>query len=314
MKKIAKNNTKGNSNIDKAIQQSCDFEVTLVDIRRKNERRAWTVALLSVCMSVLLAAGYLLVMPLKERVPYIVMADPYSGRATVSKITDYAGESLTSNEAVIKSNVAQFVTARESYDWDLISRRDWDTVYSMGSENVTREYRALFANTNPMNPDVIFGRKKSVRIKIKSIILNGATAEHGPTGATVNFDRLVIDKIDPKIEQSSSHIASVVFEYKNNLAMSDQYRTLNPLGFRVISYRVDTDGAGPAPSALGEHLMQETQPYANNLPEQDRTTPANSAPQPITIDPNVPQTGQVNSNHVPNQQQVIPSTQQGAAQ
>ena len=98
---------------EKVLQQSRDFEVSLSEMSRRSERRAWMVAGASLAMSLLLGVGYLFVMPLKEQVPYLVLADPYRGTSTVARI-EALNPVYTANEFLNKSNVANFVIARES--------------------------------------------------------------------------------------------------------------------------------------------------------------------------------------------------------
>ncbi|PZQ22733.1 MAG: conjugative transfer protein, partial [Stenotrophomonas acidaminiphila] len=71
--------------IDRAVAQGVSFELTLAERARKSERRAWLVAWSAIVMSLILAGGYFLFLPLKEKVPYLVMADPYTGTASVAR-------------------------------------------------------------------------------------------------------------------------------------------------------------------------------------------------------------------------------------
>ena len=61
--------------IEKAVARSVNFELTIADIARQSERRAWFVAFGAILLSLILAAGYFYMLPLKEKVPYLVMAD-----------------------------------------------------------------------------------------------------------------------------------------------------------------------------------------------------------------------------------------------
>ena len=63
--------------IEHAVSKAVNFEITLADMARRSERRAWLVASAAMLLSLVLAAGYLYMLPLKEKVPYLVMADAY---------------------------------------------------------------------------------------------------------------------------------------------------------------------------------------------------------------------------------------------
>src|SRR5690606_4872633 len=123
----------------------------------RSERRAWIVAWCAIVMSLLLAGGYFLFLPLKEKVPYLVMADPYTGTATVARLVgNFQDRDVTTEEAINKSNVAQFVLARESYDSGLIGERNWRTTLSMAGTAVASPYIALHSETNPEQPARIY--------------------------------------------------------------------------------------------------------------------------------------------------------------
>ncbi len=239
------------------IEKSINFEATLTETFRKSERRAWMVAMGAVAIALLMGIGMMMMLPLKEKVPYLVMADPYTGTSTLSKITDdFSTRGITTNEALSKSNVAHFLIARESYDWDLFGRRDWNTFFSMADANVAKNFRNLFEADNPRNPDKLYGQSQSVRVKIKSLVLI-ANNRGVITGATVRFDRLIIDKSQARIVGADANVATMAFEYRNNLAMAEELRVENPLGFRVLSYRVDPETATPASVVMAREVAEQ---------------------------------------------------------
>lgn len=232
--------------IDQAVAQGVSFELSIADQARRSERRAWMVAWSAILMSLLLAGGYFLFLPLKEKVPYLVMADPYTGTATVARLVgDFHDRDVTTEEAINKSNVAQFILSRESYDSGLVGQRNWRTTLSMAGPAVSPAYVALHAESNPERPFRIFGGVRSVRVRILSIVLVGGGEGRRPTGATVRFQRSVYDKSRGRSEPLDSKIATMEFTYNPDLQLSEEDRLLNPLGFRVVNYRVDNDYASP---------------------------------------------------------------------
>ncbi len=254
--------------IERAISNSVNFEVTLADMARRSERRAWMVATCAVLMSLILAGGYFLFLPLKQKVPYLVMADAYTGTATVARLAgDFNKNSITSSDAINRSNVAHFVLARESYDYALIQLRDWTTVYTMSAPNVAAEYSALHSPRNDISPFNTYGQNQAIRVKILSIQLIGGNDGTMPKGATVRFQRSVFDKPSAQSKPLDSRIATLEFLYKANLSMDEKDRIENPLGFQVTSYRVDNDYAA-APSI----------DVATNAPTPSLTPPAVMAP------------------------------------
>lgn len=261
--------------VERAIAHGVHFELTLTEQMRRSERRAWQVAACALVMAVLLAVGYALLLPLKERVPYLVMADPYTGTASVARLTgNFNDRDVTVEEAINKSNVAQFVLARESYDSGLIGQRNWRTTLSMAGPAVAPAYIALHAEHNPERPFRLYGNGRSVRTRILSIVLIGGGEERRPTGATVRFQRSLYDKSNGRSEPIDSRIATMEFTYNADLRLSEEDRLLNPLGFRVTNYRVDLDfAAAPVPDRAFPVLRADEVPVRTS-----RTQPAAALP------------------------------------
>lgn len=262
--------------IDDAVDRSVDFEVTLMDLIKRSERRAWYVAASAAVLATILASGYFYVLPLKEKVPYLVMADAYTGTSTIARLTeDLAHRKLSSSEAINRSNVAHFIMARESYDLAMMNLRDWATVLTMSSTNVAAPYRALHSVQNDSSPYQIYGRDRAIRIKILSITLIGNEAgNETPRGATVRFQRSVYNKATGATQPLDSKIATLGFTYNANLMMDEEHRVENPLGFQVTSYRVDTDFATPAPAATSDSPATDS---AKGSPGPDVSFSAESA-------------------------------------
>lgn len=234
--------------IENAVSRSVNFEVTVADIARRSERRAWFVASAAVLMSLILASGYFYMLPLKEKVPYLVMADAYTGTSTVARLSeDFTNRSITTSDAINRSNVAHFMLARESYDVALMNLRDWTTVYAMSSPDVASGYTSLHANNNPNAPYHLYGRSRAIRVKILSIVMLGGGNGAVPKGATVRFQRSLYDKSSGVARHLDSKIATMEFAYNANLEMDEEDRIENPLGFQVTSYRVDSDYSASPP-------------------------------------------------------------------
>lgn len=242
--------------IDDTVAHSVNFEVTVADLARRSEKRAWWVAFTAVALSLILAGGYFYMLPLKEKVPYIVMADAYTGTSTVARLTeDFTNRQISSSEAINRSNVAHFVLARESYDYVLIGLRDWTTVLTMSSPEVASAYTNLYQAGNPDNPYKTYGKERAIRVKLLSVVLIGGGQGQTPRGATVRFQRSIFEKLTGVTRPLDSKLATIEFTYKSNLKMDETSRIENPLGFQVTGYRVDNDYATSAP---------EEQPAAAN--------------------------------------------------
>ncbi|QDH71360.1 virB8 family protein [Marilutibacter alkalisoli] len=259
--------------VDQAVAKAVNYELTVADLARRSQRRAWLVAWCAIVMSLILASGYFVFLPLKEKVPYLVMADPYTGTATVARLQgNFGNNSITTQEAINKSNVARFVLARESYDSGLVGNQNWYTVFSMAGERVAPAYKAVYAANNPNRPATLYGATKSVHVRIVSIHLLGGGGGQPYTGATVRFQRSLYDKTTGRFTSldNSGKIATLEFTYRPNLKLGERDRLLNPLGFQVTNYRVENDFAEalppepafPSPAELMQRPSQSAPPVA----------------------------------------------------
>lgn len=251
---------KDTERINTAIKKSQNFELSLAETYKKSEKRAWVVAGCSGLLSLILIGGYFYILPMKEKVPYLVMADPYTGTSSVARLSTntFSDESITASEAINKSNVTHFVTARESYDKQMVGVRDWATVFSMATPEVSNTYKQWLDENNPDSPLRIYGDTKAIRIKILSVVLRKDDTSGGrPNGATVRFQRLLLDKQTGATSVIDNKVATLEFNYKKNLKMDETYRNENPLGFQVYAYRVDND-------------------YSVSIPESTSTLPSNA--------------------------------------
>lgn len=277
--------------VDNAVAKAVNYEVTIADIARRSEKRAWMVAWAAIIMALILGGGYFYFLPLKEKVPYLVMADAYTGTATIARLrNDFENPSIAASEALNKSNISHFIMARESYDFSQIGERDWSTVFAMGTPNVTGGYKALYDSTNKTNPITLFGKDKTVRVKILSIQLHGGSnTDSAPKTATVRFQRTLFNKQSGSSEPLDSKIATIEYLYKSNLKMDENNRVLNPLGFQVTGYRVDNDYAAAPPVNSGSEFPVPTQaaPAAPAAPVDPNAPPVD--PNQVPPTPGAPQ-------------------------
>ena len=262
--------------VQAAVSKAVNYEISIADLAKRSEKRAWIVAGCSMVVSIILAGGYFFVLPLKEKVPFLVMADPFSGTATVARLQgDFANNSITTSEALNRSNVTHFVTARESYDVALMQLDYWKTVYTMATPEVASGYTALHSRNNPESPYATFGSTKAIRVKILSIVFDSDGKGKTPRGATVRFQRSLYDKTNGSSRFMDNKIATLTFKYDPNLKMSESDRVANPLGFRVTGYRVDSDFAETPALATDAAFSRVAQAAAG----------ASAAPAPAPVSP-----------------------------
>ncbi len=258
--------TKSSPQIDKAVSKSVNYEISLADLAKRSERRAWFVAGSSVLLALLLAGGYFLMLPLKERVPFLVMADAYTGTAKIARLSSgLSGSSITGNEAINRSNIAHYVITRESYDYDLLNARDWRVVFTTSTDAVNSSYRAVYSASNPENPIKLYGKSSSIRVNIISITPSGEGGFGKTGGATVRFQRVLVNKTNGGTQILDTRSATMLYTYNEDLPLTEEQRFDNPLGFQVTDYRVERElisvpvepPSGPALAATAQSATAE---------------------------------------------------------
>lgn len=278
--------------VKSAIQKAVSYELTIADMAQRSERRAWQVAAGAIVLSLVLAGGYFMLLPLKQNTPFIVMADPYTGNVQASRlVSNVMDRTITANEALNRANVERYVLARESFDAEqlLTPLGGWRQVNLSSSAGVASSYRAAYSRLNPANPVALYGRQNALRVRILSTVLIKTKDGLGYRGATVRFQRFKYDKKNGQTTPLDSQLATIDYEYNRDLKFEDQDRVINPLGFQVTSYRLDADAsslpaaetimppaAAPAAPAAPAEAAPAAQPMAP--PEMPPATPPFTQP------------------------------------
>ena len=282
---------KDSPQIDNASAKGINFEVSIADIARRSEKRAWMIAWTCIFIVLVMLGGFAYILPLKKEVPYLIMADAFTGQATVATLKgDFSSKnSITQSEALNRSNVAQYIIARESFDVAQMNLRDWDLVNVMSGPDVRAGYGAIHAGNNPESPYKQYGKDRAIRVKILSIqLVKTGQGEGGRNSATVRFQRVLYDKKTGETKPIDSKIARLEYTYKANLEMDEKQRYNNPLGFQVTEYMVDNDFAASPPV---ENLVQAQPQAPAAYPVQPGAQPYPGQPipgQPVPGQPGVP--------------------------
>jgi type IV secretion system protein VirB8 len=245
---------KDSPKVDATVAKAVNFEVSIAEIARRSEKRAWIVAMGSMLMALILAGGYFFMIPLKEKVPYLVIADAYTGTASMVQLKgDYnTVERIATSDALHKASIAQYVQARESYEYYNFWNRDFRLVQSMSAPQVAGEYRDI---QNPKRnfeaPVTVYGQDRAIRIKILSLQVSKPPSPGAwPNSAIIRFQRSVYDKKNFSEKPLDTRYATISFYYSAELSLRDEDRHYNPLGFQVTAYNATTElGAVIAPQS-----------------------------------------------------------------
>jgi type IV secretion system protein VirB8 len=217
----------------KHFDNSIDWETSRVEMVEKSEKKAWWVAGSSVFLVVLSWIALALLMPLKEKVPYLLVENTATGTVEVIGSLDIA--TLTYSEVRDKHWIDNYILARESYDWNTLTKT-YNTVARLSNPDVAYDYQIQFEGDKAL--DKLYRNNVKVVTKVISII----ASERGT--ATVRFSKTT-KRTDSKGKgKTTIWVATVAYQYFGSQKMAESDRVKNPYGFTVTSYRVDPELVG----------------------------------------------------------------------
>ncbi|RFB76673.1 virB8 family protein [Methylovirgula sp. 4M-Z18] len=202
----------------------------IYQVQRSN-RTAWRVTGVACCLTLISWATIMVMMPLKQRVPYLIRENTTTGAVDVLDTLSAPAET-TFQDTRDKYWLAQYVTHRETYDWYTL-QTDYNFVGATSMPNVAAEYGQLFIGDKAL--DKTFQDKVKATITINSVVPNGNW-----TG-TVRFTKETKRVDDPGHGAVTHWVATVGYAYQNPSTMKESLRLINPFAFQVTTYRVDPE-------------------------------------------------------------------------
>ncbi|CUU79055.1 type IV secretion system protein [Campylobacter fetus subsp. venerealis] len=207
-----------------------DFEASVRYMVEKSNSRAWLVAFCAIFVAVISIVAVILLTPLKTVEPYVIRVDNVTGMVDI--ITKLDVEQINQNEALDKYFVGTYVKAREGYYYELLNS-DYILVQLMSSDQIAAGYREIYSGDNAR--DQILKNNTEVKVHILSIVLGSS---NGVKTATVRAN--LVTKTDNKGESVSTKVITLSYDYLTGL-INEENRIQNPLGFKVLTYRVDDE-------------------------------------------------------------------------
>ncbi|OCR95669.1 conjugal transfer protein TraJ [Campylobacter fetus subsp. testudinum] len=207
-----------------------DFEASVRYMVEKSNSRAWLVAFCAIFVAVISILGIMLLTPLKTVEPYVIRVDNVTGMVDI--ITKLDVEQINQNEALDKYFVGTYVKAREGYYYELLNS-DYILVQLMSSDQIAAGYREIYSGDNAR--DQILKNNTEVKVHILSIVLGSS---NGVKTATVRAN--LVTKTDNKGESVRTKVITLSYDYLTGL-INEENRILNPLGFKILNYRVDDE-------------------------------------------------------------------------
>ena len=247
---------------------------------RRSRRTAWIVAGIAVGIAAIQAVALVVLVPLKQTMPYTITVDRETGYVQTTRGVNLG--TLSETEAVAQSFVVQYVLARETFDAaDYREQYRKTLAWSQGAAET--EYLRDWDKTNPNGIQSRVSPNTRIQVTVKSVTILG------PRSAMIRFDTERSEGGGgPGMRQP--WVASVVYSFSNK-PINEQDRYLNPLGFQISSYRRDAETTQPVPMpAAPLPIMPEPAPIpttgVTTLPVPGSTgsgtpgTPSAQAPAP----------------------------------
>lgn len=214
------------------------YEASIRYLIEKSNRRAWLVAFCSLIVAICATLAVAFITPLKTVEPYVIRVDNVSG--SVDIITSVNEEEFTSSEAIDKYFVSQYVKLREGYFYNMLEK-DYILVQIYSAPNIAADYRMIYEGDNARQEKLknLF----EVDIDINSVVL-GDSMQEGIKTATIRFNQIVknvaLEQSD-SIVSKHSKLVTLAYEYSPKTLSDEDERLKNPLGFKVVTYRIDDE-------------------------------------------------------------------------
>jgi len=169
----------------------------------------------------------LMLVPLKEKVPYLYAFDHATGEIT--KIGTLEPTTLSSNWELSRYLLIHYVIGRESYDADNIDL-PYQMIWAQSVEIVQKQYEEEVKSSSPNSPYRKYGKEKYITVRVISINkLNDNTVD-------VKFEKTLHDRTanTDQVVQKEAIIKWTFTEAEVSQKMLER----DPLGFKVTYYQV----------------------------------------------------------------------------
>lgn len=216
--------------IDAYLNAAQTWDVDRTARAERAERRAYGVAAAFGACAALSLLALVALLPLKRVEPFVIRVDSSSGITDVVPL--YSG-TASINEAVTRYLVNAYTLARERYNAPM-AEPDYSIAGAMQSPAMNTAWLAAWDRANPESPLNRYKDGTTVRAQIKAISFL-QRADGTQDLAQVRF-LTATRKGGVGAEHLQHYIATLQYTYVRP-SQDDALRALNPLGFRVVSYR-----------------------------------------------------------------------------
>ena len=203
----------------------------------RQQRNNWAkIAICSIAMALLSLVCLIAILPLDEVRPYVVLVDKTTGEA--EKVVQVRPASLEQQDAVLQAELVSYVVDRETYD-PADNRVRITDVMDRSSENAAETLAQIWNSSSNQYPPDVYGDDVRVRVVVKSISI-------APGKRAIGLARVRLAKYREERGKDTAErtfVATVGYKFtpQENAQLQSVWK--NPLGFNVLSYRIDAETA-----------------------------------------------------------------------
>lgn len=218
----------------------------------RSARTAWWAAGAGWVCAVASVVALLVLMPLKEVVPYLVRVDGSTGIVDVVPV--FVGHA-TPEEAVTRYFLTHYVSVCERFNFST-AESDYEECGAFHSAQRNQAWYALWTATNPQSPLNLHKDGSTVRVEVNSVSFFRRASGLSDL-AQVRYLKAL--RQGAGAEESLTHwVATVQYVY-GEAAKEPKTRRWNPLGFKIIDFRSE-------PEVLGEPRVAKDSPSSREAP------------------------------------------------
>ncbi|WP_168454859.1 virB8 family protein [Sphingopyxis microcysteis] len=232
---------------------------------RSSRRTAWWVAGAASVIAVCEALALVFLTPLKTVEPYTLLVDRQTG--FVQPLKPLEPQAISRERALTQSFLVQYVIAREGFDINSM-QRDYQKVALWSDGAARNSYLSEVQVSSPDSPLVRLPRSSLIDVQVKSV------TPMSDDSAMVRFDTQRRDA-GGQAGPAQPWVAIVRYGYSGE-PMSVADRMINPLGFKVTSYRKSAEAiAAPAPATA---VVEPAPALPANIPAGSTGQPTAARP------------------------------------
>ncbi|WP_424196760.1 virB8 family protein (plasmid) [Ampullimonas aquatilis] len=208
----------------------------------KSERRAWWVAGIASTLAIVSVIGIATLAPFRTIVPHLYIMDKATGNIELVNALDNRS-TVGYQELEDKYWAKKYITYRESYYYTLL-QSDYDNVLALSTPEIGQDYAKLYDGNNAR--DKKYGANTEIKINVISVSLNHDDVS---TKAIVRFEKTIKRANMDNTEPPNVYVATIAYKYEPSMFGKEKDLIMNPLGYKVVGYRVDSELSRPTVSA-----------------------------------------------------------------